>query len=217
MEPFTHHTGLAIPLDRANVNTDDIIPARFLKTIQRSGFEKALFANWRYLANDSQPDPTFVLNQLRYQGGSILITRENFGCGSSREHAPWALHDYGIKSIIAPGFADIFYNNCFNNGILPIVLPVKVVRFLLDETDQHEGYMLSIDLHRQVIRVPGVECFHFVVDRFRQQALLQGLDNVGWTLSHKEIIEDYEQARRREAPWLFPATMVPSCSEETSA
>lgn len=216
MEPFIHHTGLAIPLDRANVNTDDIIPARFLKTIKRSGFEKALFANWRYLANDSQPDPVFVLNQPRYQEGSILVTGENFGCGSSREHAPWALHDFGIKSIIAPSFADIFYNNCLNNGILCIVLPAKGIRFLLDEIDQQEGYMLSIDLRRRIIRVPGIQSFHFSIDSFRQQALLQGLDNIGWTLSHKEAIEDYERTRKQETPWLFSATTTIPCSEEVS-
>lgn len=216
MEPFIHHTGLAIPLDRTNVNTDDIIPARFLKTIKRSGFEHALFANWRYLANDSQPDTTFVLNQPRYQGGSILLTKENFGCGSSREHAPWALHDYGIKSIIAPSFADIFYNNCLNNGILPIVLPAKTVNILLNEADKQEGYMISIDLRRRVIRVPGTQSFHFVIDSFRQQALLQGLDSIGWTLSHTEDIENYERRRSQEAPWLFSSTTAVPSSEGLS-
>ncbi len=214
MEAFTRHTGLVIPLDRTNINTDDIIPARFLKTIKRSGFEKALFANWRYLANDCQPDATFVLNQPRYQGGSILLSRENFGCGSSREHAPWALHDYGIKAIIAPSFADIFYNNCFNNGILPIVLPAETVRFLLDETGQHDGYMLSIDLYQAMIRAPGTQSYPFVIDSFRQQALLQGLDNIGWTLSHQEAIEEYERVHCQLTPWLFAAATARASSEE---
>lgn len=203
MKPFIRHCGLAIPLDRPNVNTDDIIPARFLKTIKRSGFEDVLFANWRYLSDDKQPDPTFVLNQPRYQGASIIIARENFGCGSSREHAPWALSDYGIASIIAPSFADIFYNNCLNNGILPITLPSETVRTLLDATEQNEGYTLSLNLQEQVVHAPNMPSIHFSIDNFRKQALLQGLDNIGWTLSHLDAIQAYERKHQQDAPWTF--------------
>ena len=204
MEPFTTLTGLVAPLDRMNVNTDEITPARFLKTTRRTGFEKVLFANWRYLDKDStQPDPDFVLNQPRYQGATILLTDDNFGCGSSREHAPWAIRDYGFRCLIAPSFADIFYNNCFNNAILPITLDQATVRELFNEVAAHEGYTLHVDLAAQTVTTPSGRALHFDIDNFRKNALLQGLDNIGWTLSHIDEIKAYEEKRKNEAPWIF--------------
>lgn len=204
MEPFTAFTGLVAPLDRLNVNTDEITPARFLKTIRRTGFENVLFANWRYLGADAQkPNPDFVLNQPRYQGATILLAEDNFGCGSSREHAPWAIRDYGFRSIIAPSFADIFYNNCFNNGILPITFDKDVIRELFAEVEATEGYSLHIDLAAQTVTTPGGRVLHFDIDQFRKNALLQGLDNIGWTLSHSDEIAAYEERRKQEAPWIF--------------
>jgi 3-isopropylmalate/(R)-2-methylmalate dehydratase small subunit len=202
MEPFTTLTGLVAPLDRVNVNTDEITPARFLKSILRTGFANALFANWRYL-KDGAPDPDFVLNQPRYQGVSILLTGDNFGCGSSREHAPWAILEYGFRCLIAPSFADIFYNNCFNNGILPVTLADAVVQELFAEVEASEGYTLHIDLLAQTVTTPGGRVLHFEIDNFKKHALLQGLDNIGWTLSHSDEIAAYEQRRKQEAPWLF--------------
>ncbi len=202
MEPFTTHTGLVVPLDRRNVNTDEIIPARFLKTIRRTGFAEALFANWRFLA-DNTPNPDFILNQPRYKGVSILLAGDNFGCGSSREHAPWSIREYGFRSIIAPSFADIFYNNCFNNGILPITLDEDIVQELMQAVEEHEGYTLSIDLSEQTVTTPAGRVLSFAIDAFRKQALLQGLDNIGWTLSHDDEIAAYEIRRRQDAPWLF--------------
>ena len=204
MEPFTTHTGLVLPLDRTNVNTDEITPARFLKTIKRSGFENALFANWRYLdPQGTQPDPNFVLNQPRYQGASILLAEDNFGCGSSREHAPWAIQNYGFRVLIAPSFADIFYNNCFNNGLLPITLPRAIVRELFAEVEASEGYQLSVDLAAQTVTTPGGRVLHFEIDPFRKEALLKGLDNIGWTLSHSDEIKTYEEKRKQREPWIF--------------
>jgi 3-isopropylmalate/(R)-2-methylmalate dehydratase small subunit len=204
MEPFTTHTGKVLPLDRTNVNTDEITPARFLKTIRRSGFEGALFANWRFTdPQGTQPDPTFVLNLPRYQGVTILLAEDNFGCGSSREHAPWAIRDYGFRVLIAPSFADIFYNNCFNNGLLPITLPHETVRELFAEVEANEGYTLSVDLAAQTVTTPSGRVIHFEIDPFRKEALLQGLDNIGWTLSHSDEIEAYEQQRKQVAPWVF--------------
>ena len=202
MEPFTTHTGLVAPLDRTNVNTDEVIPARFLKSIKRTGFGTALFANWRLLP-DGSPNPDFVLNLPRYQGASILLAGDNFGCGSSREHAPWAIREYGFRCIIAPSFANIFYNNCFNNGILPVSSDEATVRELMAETEQAEGYTLSVDLAAQTVTTPTGRVLHFEIDQFRKQALLQGLDNIGWTLSHADEIAAYEARRRQEAPWLF--------------
>jgi 3-isopropylmalate/(R)-2-methylmalate dehydratase small subunit len=202
MDPFTTLTGLVAPLDRVNVNTDEITPARFLKSILRTGFANALFANWRYL-KDGAPDPDFVLNQPRYQGVSILLTGDNFGCGSSREHAPWAILEYGFRCLIAPSFADIFYNNCFNNGILPVTLADAVVQELFAEVEASEGYTLHIDLLAQTVTTPGGRVLHFEIDNFKKHALLQGLDNIGWTLSHSDEIAAYEQRRKQEAPWLF--------------
>ena len=205
MEPFTTHTGLALPLDRVNVNTDEITPARFLKTIRRTGFASALFANWRY-NSDGTPNPDFVLNLPRYQGASILLAGDNFGCGSSREHAPWAIREYGFRCIIAPSFADIFYNNCFNNGILPVAMDEATVQKLFAEAQANEGYTLTVDLAAQTITKPDQSVLRFEIDQFRKQALLQGLDNIGWTLSHNDEIAAYERRRKQEAPWLFSTT-----------
>jgi 3-isopropylmalate/(R)-2-methylmalate dehydratase small subunit len=204
MEPYTPFTGLVAPLDRMNVNTDEITPARFLKTTKRTGFEKVLFANWRYLDQaGQQPNPDFVLNQPRYQGATILLAEDNFGCGSSREHAPWAIHDYGFRCIIAPSFADIFYNNCFNNGILPVTLDHATVRQLFDEVEKTEGYKLHVDLASQTLTKSDGSQIHFDIDNFRKNALLQGLDNIGWTLSHDDEISAFEQKRQQEAPWVY--------------
>ena len=204
MEPFTTLTGLVAPLDRMNVNTDEITPARFLKTTRRTGFEKVLFANWRYLDKDStQPNPDFVLNQPRYQGATILLTDDNFGCGSSREHAPWAIRDYGFRCLIAPSFADIFYNTWFNNSILPITLDQDTVRELFNEVAASEGYTLHVDLAAQTVTTPSGRVINFDIDNFRKNALLQGLDNIGWTLSHIDEIKAYEEKRKQEAPWIF--------------
>jgi 3-isopropylmalate/(R)-2-methylmalate dehydratase small subunit len=204
MEPFTTLTGLVAPLDRLNVNTDEITPARFLKTTRRTGFEKALFANWRYFdPNGQTPNPDFVLNQPRYQGATILLTEDNFGCGSSREMAPWAIHDYGFRCLIAPSFADIFYNNCFNNGILPITFDKATIRELFPEVEATEGYTLQVDLAAQTVVTPTGRVLHFEIDHFRKNALLQGLDSIGWTLSHNDEIAAYESRRKQEAPWLF--------------
>jgi 3-isopropylmalate/(R)-2-methylmalate dehydratase small subunit len=205
MEPFTTLTGLVLPLDRTNVNTDEITPARFLKSIKRSGFEHAVFANWRYIGNSMEPNPDFVLNQPRYQGVSILLAGDNFGCGSSREHAPWALRDYGFRCLIAPSFADIFYNNCFNNSILPITLDEALVNELFAEVEAAPGYQLAVDLAAQTITTPSGRVLHFDIDNFRKNALLQGLDNIGWTLSHQDEIAAYEERRKQEAPWIFSA------------
>jgi 3-isopropylmalate/(R)-2-methylmalate dehydratase small subunit len=204
MNPFTKVTGLVAPLDRVNVNTDEITPARFLKTIRSTGFDFTLFANWRYLDPGAKmPNPDFVLNQPRYKGATILLAEDNFGCGSSREHAPWAIRDYGFRCLIAPSFADIFYNNCFNNGILPITLEHPVIRELFAEAEANEGYTLQVDLAAQTVTTPAGRVLRFEIDQFRKNALLQGLDNIGWTLSHSDEIAAYESRRKQEAPWLF--------------
>jgi 3-isopropylmalate/(R)-2-methylmalate dehydratase small subunit len=204
MNPFTKVTGLVAPLDRVNVNTDEITPARFLKTIRSTGFDFTLFANWRYLDPGAKmPNPDFVLNQPRYKGATILLAEDNFGCGSSREHAPWAIRDYGFRCLIAPSFADIFYNNCFNNGILPITFEHPVIRELFAEVETNEGYTLQVDLAAQTVTTPAGRVLRFEIDQFRKNALLQGLDNIGWTLSHSDEIAAYEQRRKQEAPWLF--------------
>ncbi len=210
MEAFTRLKGLVAPLDRANVDTDAIIPKQFLKSIKRTGYGPYLFDEWRYKDRgepgmDCSQRPLredFVLNQPRYQGASILLARENFGCGSSREHAPWALLDYGFRCIIAPSFADIFYNNCFKNGILPVVLPAKVVDQLFAECEAREGYELDVDLREQTVTTPTGEVFSFEVDAFRKHCLLNGLDDIGLTLTHADAIRAYEERRRTEAPWL---------------
>ncbi len=213
MKKFTELNGLVVPLDRANVDTDMIIPKQFLKSIKRTGFGKNLFDELRYL-DEGKPDQScdgrplnqeFVLNQPRYQGGSILLARQNFGCGSSREHAPWALDDYGFRCVIAPSFADIFFNNCFKNGILPIVLPEAQVDQLFDEVEATEGYRLNVDLASQRVTLPSGLEFEFEIDEFRKHCLLNGLDEIGVTLESAEDIRAYEARRRQEAPWLFDA------------
>jgi 3-isopropylmalate/(R)-2-methylmalate dehydratase small subunit len=212
MEKFTKFTGLVAPLDRSNVDTDAIIPKQFLKSIKRTGFGPNLFDEWRYLDhgepgmdNSKRPvNPDFVLNKPRYQGASVLLARANFGCGSSREHAPWALADYGFRVIIAPSFADIFFNNSFKNGILPIILPEETVDKLFKETEAKEGYELTVDLQAQTITTPSGEAIAFDVDPFRKHCLLEGLDDIGLTLQHVDEIKAYEERRRAQAPWLFP-------------
>lgn len=211
MKKFTKLTGAAIPLDRANVDTDAIIPKQFLKSIKRSGFGPNLFDEWRYLdhgepgmdSSDRPVNPDFILNKKRYQGASVLLARENFGCGSSREHAPWALEDFGVCCIIAPSFADIFFNNCFKNGILPIVQDEAVVDSLFKACEATEGYQLTVDLTVQTITTPDGESFDFEVEAFRKHCLLNGLDDIGLTLQHVDDIKAYEVRRKVEAPWLF--------------
>lgn len=211
MKAFTQHTGLVAPMDRANVDTDMIIPKQFLKSIKRTGFGKNLFDELRYL-DEGQPDQScegrllneeFPLNFPRYQGASILLARENFGCGSSREHAPWALGDYGFRAIIAPSYADIFYNNSFKNGLLPVTLSESIVEQLFQEMYAFEGYQLSVDLDQQMVITPSGEQFIFELDEFRRHCLLNGLDDIGLTLEHAETIRVYEEKRQQEAPWLF--------------
>lgn len=211
MKAFTKHRGLVAPLDRANVDTDLIIPKQFLKSIHRSGFGPNLFDALRYL-DEGEPEmdnrhrprnPDFILNQTRYQGASILLGRENFGCGSSREHAPWALSDFGFRVLIAPSFADIFFNNSFKNGILPVVLDAGEVDRLFEEVADQEGYSLEIDLARQVIIKPDGDRLGFEVDGYRKECLLKGLDDIGLTLQKADLIRAYEQRRRAVTPWLF--------------
>jgi 3-isopropylmalate/(R)-2-methylmalate dehydratase small subunit len=210
MEKFTVLNGIVAPLDRANVDTDAIIPKQFLKSIKRSGFGPNLFDAWRYkdvgepgMDNARRPlNPDFVLNQPRYKGASILLTRKNFGCGSSREHAPWALEDYGFRAVIAPSFADIFYNNCFKNGLLPIVLTEMRIDHLFNEVNAFPGYRLIVDLQRQLV-IAGSTEIAFDVDAHRKDCLLNGLDDIGLSLRHADRIRDFEAKRRIEQPWLF--------------
>ncbi|MDN6318641.1 MAG: 3-isopropylmalate dehydratase small subunit [Marinobacter sp.] len=213
MRAFTQHKGLVAPMDRSNVDTDMIIPKQFLKSIKRTGFGPNLFDALRYL-DEGQPDqdtanrplnPDFVLNQPRYENASVLLARSNFGCGSSREHAPWALDDYGFRVIIAPSFADIFYNNCFKNGLLPVVLEENVMEQLFQEAEAVEGYQLTVDLEAKTVVTPSGESFGFNVDNFRRHCLLNGLDDIGVTLEDAEQIRAYENQRRQTAPWLFGA------------
>jgi 3-isopropylmalate/(R)-2-methylmalate dehydratase small subunit len=201
MQPFTAHTGLVAPLDRVNVDTDQIIPKQFLKTIKRTGLREGLFYDWRK-RKDGSPDPDFFLNQPRYRQASILLVRDNFGCGSSREHAPWALLDQGFRCIIAPSFADIFYNNCFQNGILPVVLKADEVQALFKGASK-EGYALAVDLAAQTVTAPDGTKYRFDIDSFRKDCLYKGLDAIGLSLQHDSAIAAYEKRRRTEAPWLF--------------
>ncbi len=210
MQPFRVHTGIVAPLDRANVDTDAIIPKQFLKSIKRSGFGPNLFDEWRYL-DHGEPgmdnarralNPDFVLNQPRYQGASILLARRNFGCGSSREHAPWALADYGFGALIAPSYADIFFNNCFKNGLLPIQLPEHEVSALFHEVAAFPGYALTIDLERQVVIKPDDKAIAFDVESFRKYCLLGGYDDVALTLRHADKIRAFEAERLLTKPWL---------------
>ena len=210
MQKFTLLKGLVAPMDRANVDTDAIIPKQFLKSIRKTGFGPNLFDAWRYLdpgepgqdPNSRKPNPDFVLNQPRYQGASVLLARKNFGCGSSREHAPWAIDQYGFRCVIAPSFADIFFNNCFKNGLLPIVLPEAVVAKLFDEVAAFPGYELTVDLERQVVVRPQGEETPFEVQAFRKYCLLNGLDDIGLTLRHADKIKAYEAERLATKPWL---------------
>ncbi len=211
MQALTVHTGVVAPMDRANVDTDMIIPKQFLKSIKRSGFGPNLFDELRYL-DEGAPDqdnsqrplnPDFPLNHARYRNASVLLTRENFGCGSSREHAPWALEDAGYRVILAPSYADIFYNNCFKNGILPVVLPADVVDELFRDLYAQEGFSLTADLEQQEVRTEDGRSWSFEVDGFRRHSLLNGLDDIGMTLEHADAIRAYEEKRAQEAPWLF--------------
>lgn len=211
MEPFVNQSGIVAPMDRANIDTDMIIPKQFLKSIKRSGFGPNLFDELRYL-DEGQPDadnsgrplnPDFVLNQARYQGAQVLLARENFGCGSSREHAPWALEDFGFRTVIAPSYADIFFNNSFKNGLLPIVLDEETVDMLFKEVEANEGYELIIDLENQNIVKPNGDSIAFEVDSFRKHCLLNGLDDIGLTLQDADDIKAYEDKRRQSSPWLF--------------
>ncbi len=195
MQPFTTHTGITAPLDALNVDTDQIIPKQFLKRIERTGYEDFLFFDWRYRADGRTPNPDFEMNAPRYRGASILLTKDNFGCGSSREHAPWALHDYGIRCILAKSYADIFFNNCFNNGMLPIVLPSGTIESLFEEVRAKEGYQLTIDLPNQKIIKPDGGEIPFDVDPFKKHCLLNGLDQIGLTLEHEDKIAAYEKKR----------------------
>ncbi|MEE9492927.1 MAG: 3-isopropylmalate dehydratase small subunit [Gammaproteobacteria bacterium] len=211
MEKFTQHKGLVAPMDRPNVDTDAIIPKQYLKSVKRSGFGPNLFDDWRYLEpgepgddhSKRTPNPDFVLNQPRYQGASILLARENFGCGSSREHAVWALEDAGFCAVIAPSFADIFFNNCFKNGVLPIVLDAQIVDTLFEQEEQQLGYTLTINLEQQLIITPAEQQIDFDVDAFRKYCLLNGLDDIGLTLKHADEIRQFEEKYRQVSPWLF--------------
>jgi 3-isopropylmalate/(R)-2-methylmalate dehydratase small subunit len=202
MQAFTTLTGLVAPLDRVDVDTDQIIPKQFLKTIKRTGLREGLFYDWRR-KKDGSPNPEFFLNQTRYQDATILLTRDNFGCGSSREHAPWALLDQGFRCLIAPSFADIFYNNCFQNGILPVVLKGDEVQALFTAALDKEGYRLTVDLAKQQVVTPAGNRYDFDVDPFRKDCLYRGLDSIGLTLQHEPAIAAYETRRKTEAPWLF--------------
>ena len=211
MEKFTVHTGLVVPLDRSNVDTDAIIPKQYLKSIKRSGFGPTLFDDWRYLEpgepgmdhSKRTPNPDFVLNKPRYKGGSVLLARRNFGCGSSREHAVWALDDAGFRVVIAPSFADIFFNNSFKNGFLPIVLNEKIVSDLFEKVEANEGYQLTVNLEAQCVETPDGERYAFDIDEFRKYCLINGLDDIALTLQHADSIKAYEIAQKSKTPWLF--------------
>ena len=211
MEPFVRLEGLVVPIDRNNVDTDAIIPKQFLKSIQRTGFGPYAFDEWRYLdhgepgqdCTNRPKNPDFVLNQERYAGAQILLTRKNFGCGSSREHAPWALFDYGFRAILAESFAEIFFNNCFKNGILPITLPFETIDLLFREVEATPGYRLVIDLPSQTVTRPDGSRISFEIDPFRKECLLNGWDDIGLTLRHADEIRAFEERRRVEEPWIF--------------
>ena len=215
MNKFTIHQGLVAPLDRENVDTDAIIPKQFLKSIKRTGFGQNLFDEWRYLdlgepgqdCSNRPLNPDFVLNQSRYKGASILLARQNFGCGSSREHAPWALEQYGFRAVIAPSFADIFFNNCYKNGLLPIVLSAQQVDHLFNETAAFNGYQLTIDLEKQQVIAPDGRTYDFDIAAFRKYCMVNGLDDIGLTLRHADKIKTYESERVLRMPWL--ATKLP--------
>jgi len=211
MKPFTTLVGMVVPLDRANVDTDQIIPKQFLKSIRRTGFGENLFDAWRFLdegsmgqtPNERKINRQFVLNQPRYQGASVLLARANFGCGSSREHAVWALDEYGIRCVIAPSFADIFFNNCFKNGLLPIVLDEKIVNKMFAEIDKNPGYAVTIDLPSQTVQLPDGSRIAFAIEANRKECLINGLDEIGMTLQSADVIRAYESKQRARRPWLF--------------
>jgi len=211
MKAFKKMSGLTVPLMRSNIDTDAIIPKQFLKSIKRSGFGINLFDAWRYTdpgfpgqdPGERKPNPEFVLNHARYSGAQVLLSGENFGCGSSREHAVWALDDYGIRSVIAPGFADIFFNNSYKSGLLPIVMKSETVERLASDCEQNEGYSLTIDLAAQTVTTPDGEVIEFDIDSFRKDCLLEGLDEIGLTLQKRNSIKEYEKKRHQTAPWLF--------------
>jgi len=211
VDKFTLHAGIVAPLDRENVDTDAIIPKQFLKSIHKSGFGPNLFDAWRYLDTGEpgmdpatrKPNPDFVLNQPRYRGASVLLARKNFGCGSSREHAPWALQQYGFRVIIAPSYADIFFNNCFKNGVLPIVLPDFHLDHLFQEVAANPGYRLAIDLPAQTVTTPSGQVMRFDVEPFRKECLVNGWDDIGLTLRRQDAIRAYEERRRAAEPWIF--------------
>ena len=211
MKPFVTHTGILAPLDRANVDTDAIIPKQFLKSIKKTGFGPHLFDEWRYLDHGEpgmdltqrKKNPDFVLNQDRYEKATILIARENFGCGSSREHAPWAIEDFGFRVILATSFADIFFSNCFKNGLLPIVLPAETIDHLFDLTYSNKGYAITVDLENQSIILPSKEKISFQVDRFRKHCLINGLDDIGLTMQHSESIKAFEKTYYQKNSWLL--------------
>ena len=211
MNPFITHTGIVAPLDRANVDTDAIIPKQFLKSIKKTGFGPHLFDEWRYLDHGEpgmdltqrKKNPEFVLNQFQYEKASILIARENFGCGSSREHAPWAIEDFGFRAILAPSFADIFFSNCFKNGLLPIVLPNETIDLLFKSIYANKGYALTIDLENQFVVLPSNEKISFQVDAFRKHCLMHGLDDIGLTMQHSDSIKAFEQDYYQKNSWLL--------------
>jgi len=211
MKPFITYTGIVAPLDRANVDTDAIIPKQFLKSIKKTGFGPHLFDEWRYLDHGEpgmditqrQKNPEFVLNHPQYEKATILVTRENFGCGSSREHAPWAIEDYGFRAILAPSFADIFFSNCFKNGILPIVLPAETIDDLFKAIKKQEGYALTIDLENQSVILPSNNKINFQVDAFRKHCLVNGLDDIGLTMQHSETIKAFEKNYYQKNSWLL--------------
>jgi 3-isopropylmalate/(R)-2-methylmalate dehydratase small subunit len=211
--PFVKHTGLVLPFDRVNVDTDQMVPKQFLKALTREGFGRTLFYDWRYLEDGKTPNPDFILNQPRYKGASVLLARANFGCGSSREHAPWAILDYGFRAIIAPSYADIFYNNCFKNGILPVTLPDAQVDQLFQRTEENPGYQLTVDLESQTATDAAGLRLVFVVDPFRRECLLNGWDDIGLTLRDQNLIDAYEKAHPQRAVMHKPVDAVITTAE----
>jgi 3-isopropylmalate/(R)-2-methylmalate dehydratase small subunit len=211
MKPFITHTGIVAPLDRANVDTDAIIPKQFLKSIKKTGFGPHLFDEWRYLDHGEpgmdltlrKKNPDFVLNQAQYEKATILVARENFGCGSSREHAPWAIEDYGFRAILAPSFADIFFSNCFKNGLLPIILPPETIDQLFNSIQKTKGYSITIDLENQFVVLPSNEKISFQVDKFRKHCLMNGLDDIGLTMQYSESIKAFEKEYYQKNSWLL--------------
>jgi 3-isopropylmalate/(R)-2-methylmalate dehydratase small subunit len=203
MQPYTKHTSIAALMDRSNVDTDQIIPKNFMKKVERTGFGIHLFHNWRFLEDNVTPNPDFELNKPAFQGAKILVAGENFGCGSSREHAPWAISDYGFNTIISTSFADIFYSNCFKNSILPIKVSKEELAALMAEIAANEGVKFTVDLEAQKVTTPGGLEISFEVDAFRKQSLLEGLDDIAWTLKHEDKITAFEEKQKKELPWLW--------------